>query len=70
MAAPSAALLALLFLVSGAGALVAETTWMRWLRLLFGATAPAVSATLVAFLAGHAIGAWLAPRIVARRAEG
>jgi spermidine synthase len=29
-----------------------------------------VSATLVAFLAGHAIGAWLAPRIVARRVRG
>jgi len=69
-AAPSLASLALLFFVSGAGALVAETTWMRWFRLLFGATAPAVSATLVAFLAGHAIGAWLAPRIVERQGGG
>jgi len=70
VAVPSLALLALLFLVSGAGALVVETTWMRWFRLLFGATSPAVSATLVAFLAGHAIGAWVAPRIVARQSGG
>lgn len=69
-AAPSLGVVAFLFLVSGAGALVAETTWMRFFRLLFGATAPAVSATLVAFLAGHAVGAWLAPRIVARRPGG
>src|SRR5215510_7877005 len=56
------ALAAALFLVSGAGALVVETTWLRWFRLLLGATAPAVSATLVAFFAGQALGAWLASR--------
>ncbi|NNL67175.1 MAG: hypothetical protein HKP30_13090, partial [Myxococcales bacterium] len=31
------AALALLFLLSGAGALVAETVWLRWLRGLLGA---------------------------------
>lgn len=40
-----------------------ETVWMRWLRDLLGATAPAASATLVAFLAGHAAGAaWMLRR--------
>ena len=52
--------LALCFLLSGAGALVAETVWLRWLRELLGATAPAASATLLAFFAGHALGAILA----------
>jgi spermidine synthase len=55
-----------LFLISGAGVLVAETTWMRWFRELFGATAPAASATLVALLAGQAAGAALAARLVPR----
>jgi spermidine synthase len=49
--------LAALALASGAAALVVETTWLRWFRLLLGATAPAASATLVAFFAGHALGA-------------
>jgi len=55
-------LLALLFGLSGAGALVAETVWLRWLRELLGATAPAASATLLAFFAGNALGAILAGR--------
>ena len=54
--------LAALYLCSGAAALVVETTWLRWFRLLFGATAPAASATLVAVFAGHALGAALAAR--------
>ncbi len=55
--------LLLLFLLSGFGAVAVETIWMRWLRLLLGATAPAASATLVAFFAGHALGAaWAARR--------
>lgn len=58
--------LAALFAVSGVAALVVETTWLRWFRLLFGATAPAASATLVAFFAGHALGAAWAGRRAAR----
>lgn len=55
--------LLLLYFVSGVGALIVETIWMRWLRGLLGATAPAASATLVAFFAGHALGAaWSARR--------
>jgi spermidine synthase len=60
------AAIACLFLVSGLAGLLVETTWMAWFRLLFGATAPASSATLVAFFTGHALGAAWA----ARRAAG
>lgn len=55
-----------LFFLSGAAAVGAETVWLRWFRTLFGATAPAASATLVAFFAGHAVGAALAARHVGR----
>ncbi len=55
-----------LFLLSGAGALVVETLWLREFRLLLGATAPAVSATLVAFFAGQALGASWGGRLAAR----
>ena len=55
-------LLVALYSLSGAGALGVETVWMRWLRLLLGATAPAASATLVAFFAGSALGAAWAGR--------
>jgi spermidine synthase len=58
--------LLLLFVLSGLGAVAVETIWMRWLRLLLGATAPAASATLVAFFAGHALGAAWAARRAAR----
>ena len=62
--------LLLLYFASGVGARVVETIWMRWLRGLLGATAPAASATLVAFFAGHALGAAWAARACAARAEG
>ena len=60
------ALAAALFFLSGAGALVVETLWLRWLRALLGATAPAASATLVAFFLGQALGAAFAARLVRR----
>jgi len=63
---PRLLLLGALFAASGAAALMAETTWLRWFRLLFGATAPAVSATLVAFLLGQAVGAAGAARAAPR----
>lgn len=43
-----------------------ETTWLRWFRLLFGATAPAAAATLVALFVGQALGAALAARHLPR----
>jgi spermidine synthase len=58
-----------LFALSGAGALVIETTWMRWLRELLGATAPAASATLAAFFLGQALGAAAAARLARRAAR-
>ncbi|MDJ0785774.1 MAG: hypothetical protein QNK05_03135 [Myxococcota bacterium] len=50
----------------GIGALVIETIWMRWLRLHLGATAPAVSATLVATFLGQGLGALVGARLSAR----
>ncbi len=61
--------LLLLYFVSGVGALIVETIWLRWLRGLLGATAPAASATLVAFFAGHALGAAWSARACAARAQ-
>lgn len=54
--------IAALYFMSGAAALIVETVWLRWFRLLLGATAPAASATLAGFFAGHALGAWLGSR--------
>jgi spermidine synthase len=48
-----------LALASGCAALVYEAVWLRWFRVLFGNTAYAASATLSAFFAGMALGAWL-----------
>lgn len=58
-----------LFFLVGAGALIIETTWMRWLRALMGATAPAVSAALVALTLGQFIGALLGARLAGRAAN-
>ncbi|MBW2224000.1 MAG: hypothetical protein JRF54_07210 [Deltaproteobacteria bacterium] len=55
-----------LFFLVGAGALIVETTWMRWLRALMGATAPAVSAALVALTLGQFLGALLGARVASR----
>jgi spermidine synthase len=57
---------ALLFALSGAAALMVEIVWQHWFRLLLGATAPATSATLVAFFAGQALGALLGARLAGR----
>ncbi len=57
---------AALFFLSGSGALIVETSWLRWFRGALGATAPAVSATLVAFFAGQVLGALLGARLAAR----
>lgn len=54
--------LAIVFAASGAGALIVETVWMRWLRDWLGATAPAAAAASTAYFAGSALGAWLGAR--------
>ena len=55
-----------LLFVAGAGALVIETTWIRWFRMMLGATAPAVSAALVALALGQLIGALVGARVARR----
>lgn len=52
----------LLFLVSGATALVGQLCFSRYLAYVVGATAYAVSTVLAAFMAGLALGAHLAGR--------
>ncbi|MFQ6047938.1 MAG: fused MFS/spermidine synthase [Phycisphaerae bacterium] len=48
-----------LFFFSGAAALSYEVVWQRRMMLVFGASAPAISAVLTAFMAGLAIGSVL-----------
>lgn len=55
-----------LFFLVGASALIVETTWMRWLRSIMGATAPAVSAALVALTLGQFLGALFGGRVASR----
>ena len=59
-------MLTLCFFLSGASGLIYEVVWLRWLTLVFGATALAVSTTLAAFMAGLAIGNWAGGRLAGR----
>jgi spermidine synthase len=59
-------LVALLYGISGALGLVYEVAFNKYLALVFGATAYASSAVLVAFMGGLALGAWLASRVEKR----
>ena len=51
-----------LYLLSGAAALLYEVAWLRLLTLSMGHTTGAVGAVLAAFMGGLAIGAWFAGR--------
>ena len=55
--------LLLLFLLSGASALVYQVLWMRLLALVFGVTVHAASTVLAAFMLGLAIGSAAAGRL-------
>jgi spermidine synthase len=55
-----------IFMASGATALVYEIIWARWLGLVFGNTTLAVSIVLSGFMAGLALGSWLAGRRLPR----
>lgn len=55
-----------LFLFSGATALIYQVIWLRQLILIFGSTQFATSTILSCFMAGLALGAWLAGRWLAR----
>ena len=59
-------LVALLYGISGGLGLVYEVAFNKYLALVFGATAYASSAVLVAFMGGLALGAWLASRFEKR----
>jgi spermidine synthase len=61
-----------LYLLSGAAALLYEVAWLRLLTLTMGHTTAAVGAVLTAFMGGLAIGAWfgghISEHLVRRRA--
>ena len=59
-------ILVVLYLASGAVGLLDEVLFFKYLSLVFGATAYASSAVLVAFMGGLALGAALAARFDAR----
>lgn len=54
------------FFASGFGSLVHEVVWQRYLVTLFGGTVYATSTLLFLFMANLAVGAFLAPRLLAR----
>ena len=62
----SRALFVLVYLLSGAAALVYEVVWARLLTLQMGSTVTAVGTVLAAFMGGMAGGALLAGRIAPR----
>ena len=59
-------LLGVLFVFSGAAALVYQVLWVRELGLLFGSTAQAAALTIAIFFAGIAMGGWLFGRLAGR----
>lgn len=60
------AILAALFFISGAAALIYQVLWVRELGLLFGATAEAAALTIAIFFTGIALGGYTFGRIAAR----
>ena len=63
---PRLSLVAVLYGISGALGLVYEVAFNKYLALVFGATAYASSAVLVAFMGGLAVGAYAASKIEPR----
>jgi spermidine synthase len=59
-------LLLLLFVCSGACGLAYQVLWLRQLSYVFGVTAYAASTVLAAFMAGLALGSWMAGPILTR----
>jgi spermidine synthase len=59
-------ILAVLFFLSGASALIYQVVWLRLLSLVFGVTVYAASTVLAAFMAGLAIGSAAAGRVADR----
>jgi spermidine synthase len=59
-------LLTLLFFLSGISGLIYQVLWMRHMSFIFGVTIYAASAVLASFMAGLALGSYLAGRTVDR----
>jgi spermidine synthase len=66
MAGPRMPLLLALFFCSGACGLAYQVLWLRQLSFVFGVTAYAASTVLAAFMAGLALGSWLAGPLLER----
>ncbi|HKW90963.1 MAG TPA: fused MFS/spermidine synthase [Methylomirabilota bacterium] len=62
----SVSLLLGLFLLSGVSGLVYQVVWARQLTLIFGATSPAITTVLTAFMLGLALGSFAAGRWAGR----
>ena len=62
MSGPERALFSLLFFLSGAAGLIYEVCWTRLLRLPMGNTVASLTTVLTAFMAGLALGSWVAGR--------
>jgi spermidine synthase len=60
------ALLAILFFLSGASALIYQVLWLRMLALILGVTVYAASAVLTSFMGGLALGSWAGGRFADR----
>ncbi|MCP4602555.1 MAG: hypothetical protein GY847_18900 [Proteobacteria bacterium] len=56
----------LAFFLSGIAGLSYELTWVRYLTHLFGATTPAVAATVSIFFLGLALGSWIGGKLFDR----
>jgi len=54
------------FLLSGIAALIYQTAWTRQFAIVFGTSELAVATVLAAYMAGLALGAWLAERHLPR----
>ncbi len=64
---PLLGLILILFLGSGALALVYQVVWARLMTHVFGSTAMSVGTVLAAFMGGMAIGSWWIGRLADRR---
>ncbi len=67
LAGYNASVFLILFAASGAAGLVYEVVWTRLFTIVLGNTVSSVSSILTVFMAGLALGSWLAGRLVDRR---
>ncbi len=60
-------LVAVLFAASGAGALIDQVVWTRWLNLSLGSSSYAAIVVLATFMGGLGVGSWLSGPLADRR---